>query len=83
MQPVGCTYGTCCHATHRNARCYRFATLACNRGLAEQVFAIADTNVFIDCLRNYYKETIKESVIEKTQPYIKDESFEPDQVKTL
>ena len=41
---------------------------------------MADTNTFIDRLLNYDKENIKETTIEKIQPYIKDRNFRPEQV---
>ena len=44
---------------------------------------MADTNVFLDRLLNYDKENMKESTVEKMQPYIKDKNFRPEQVKQV
>jgi len=44
---------------------------------------MSDTNTFIDRLLNYDKENMKETVIEKMQPYIKDKNFRPEVVKSV
>ena len=44
---------------------------------------MANTQEFLSRLLNYDVENIKESVIEKIQPYIKDKNFKPSEVKNL
>ena len=43
---------------------------------------MADTEAFRARLINYDKENMKEAMIEKIMPYIKDKNFKPDQVCT-